>query len=115
MCQVIIDSQPLTMAVLTALLFGEPIGLVQAYGLVLGVTRPSASRGKISDSLCSGHSEGSECEFELVRLNFLSDVRDTCSYIHRSDTFKLSVLILKLHLLPLFCGFFNSCVSLCFV
>lgn len=35
--QVIIDSQPLTVAVLAALLFGESIGLVGAAGLVLGV------------------------------------------------------------------------------
>lgn len=34
---VIIDSQPLTVAVLAALLFGESIGLVGAAGLVLGV------------------------------------------------------------------------------
>ncbi|XP_015581709.1 WAT1-related protein At3g02690, chloroplastic isoform X1 [Ricinus communis] len=34
---VIIDSQPLTVAVLAALLFGESIGLVGAGGLVLGV------------------------------------------------------------------------------
>lgn len=34
---VIIDSQPLTVAVLATLLFGESIGLVQASGLVLGV------------------------------------------------------------------------------
>lgn len=35
--QVIIDSQPLTVAILAALLFGESIGLVGAAGLVLGV------------------------------------------------------------------------------
>ncbi|XP_039048998.1 WAT1-related protein At3g02690, chloroplastic isoform X2 [Hibiscus syriacus] len=35
--QVIIDSQPLTVAVLAALLFNESIGLVGAAGLVLGV------------------------------------------------------------------------------
>jgi hypothetical protein len=35
--QVIIDSQPLTVAVLAALLFGESIGFVGAAGLVLGV------------------------------------------------------------------------------
>ena len=35
--QVIIDSQPLTVAVLAALLFGESIGIVGAAGLVLGV------------------------------------------------------------------------------
>ncbi|KAK6917974.1 EamA domain [Dillenia turbinata] len=35
--QVIIDSQPLTVAVLAALLFDESIGLVGAVGLVLGV------------------------------------------------------------------------------
>ena len=35
--QVIIDSQPLTVAVLAAFLFGESIGLVGAAGLVLGV------------------------------------------------------------------------------
>jgi len=35
--QVIIDSQPLTVAVLAALLFGESIGVVGAAGLVLGV------------------------------------------------------------------------------
>lgn len=35
--QVIIDSQPLTVAVLAALLFGESIGFVGATGLVLGV------------------------------------------------------------------------------
>lgn len=35
--QVIIDSQPLTVAILAALLFGESIGLVGAVGLVLGV------------------------------------------------------------------------------
>lgn len=35
--QVIIDSQPLTVAILAALLFGESIGLVGATGLVLGV------------------------------------------------------------------------------
>lgn len=34
---VIIDSQPLTVAVLAALLFGESIGVVGAVGLVLGV------------------------------------------------------------------------------
>ena len=34
--QVIIDSQPLTVAVLAALLFGESIGVVGAAGLVLG-------------------------------------------------------------------------------
>ncbi|XP_010549885.1 PREDICTED: WAT1-related protein At3g02690, chloroplastic [Tarenaya hassleriana] len=34
---VIIDSQPLTVAVLAALLFGESIGIVRAGGLVLGV------------------------------------------------------------------------------
>ncbi|KDP46952.1 hypothetical protein JCGZ_07969 [Jatropha curcas] len=34
---VIIDSQPLTVAVLAALLFGESIGLVGAAGLILGV------------------------------------------------------------------------------
>ncbi|XP_027336673.1 WAT1-related protein At3g02690, chloroplastic isoform X3 [Abrus precatorius] len=34
---VIIDSQPLTVAVLAALLFGESIGIVGAAGLVLGV------------------------------------------------------------------------------
>ncbi|POO03353.1 EamA domain containing protein [Trema orientale] len=34
---VIIDSQPLTVAILAALLFGESIGLVGASGLVLGV------------------------------------------------------------------------------
>lgn len=33
----IIDSQPLTVAVLAALLFGESIGSVGAAGLVLGV------------------------------------------------------------------------------
>lgn len=33
----IIDSQPLSVAVLAALLFGESIGLVGAAGLVLGV------------------------------------------------------------------------------
>lgn len=33
----IIDSQPLTVAVLAALLFGESIGFVGAAGLVLGV------------------------------------------------------------------------------
>ncbi|MCH91877.1 WAT1-related protein [Trifolium medium] len=37
MWQVIIDSQPLTVAVLAALLFGESIGAVGAAGLVLGV------------------------------------------------------------------------------
>lgn len=35
--QVIIDSQPLTVAVLAALLFGESIGIVGAAGLALGV------------------------------------------------------------------------------
>jgi len=35
--QVIIDSQPLTVAVLASLLFGESIGVVGAAGLVLGV------------------------------------------------------------------------------
>ena len=35
--QVIIDSQPLTVAVLASLLFGESIGFVGAAGLVLGV------------------------------------------------------------------------------
>jgi len=35
--QIIIDSQPLTVAVLAALLFGESIGVVGAAGLVLGV------------------------------------------------------------------------------
>lgn len=35
--QVIIDSQPLTVAILAALLFGESIGIVGAAGLVLGV------------------------------------------------------------------------------
>ena len=35
--QVIIDSQPLTVAILAALLFGESIGLVGATGLVFGV------------------------------------------------------------------------------
>lgn len=35
--QVIIDSQPLTVAILAALLFGESIGFVGAAGLVLGV------------------------------------------------------------------------------
>lgn len=35
--QVIIDSQPLTVAVLAALLFGESIGVVGSAGLVLGV------------------------------------------------------------------------------
>lgn len=33
----IIDSQPLTVAVLAALLFGESIGFIGAAGLVLGV------------------------------------------------------------------------------
>lgn len=33
----IIDSQPLTVAILAALLFGESIGVVGAGGLVLGV------------------------------------------------------------------------------
>lgn len=37
MLQVIIDSQPLTVAVLASFLFGESIGLVRAGGLVLGV------------------------------------------------------------------------------
>jgi drug/metabolite transporter (DMT)-like permease len=35
--QVIIDSQPLTVAILANLLFGESIGIVGASGLVLGV------------------------------------------------------------------------------
>lgn len=35
--QVIIDSQPLTVAILASLLFGESIGYVGAAGLVLGV------------------------------------------------------------------------------
>ena len=35
--QVIIDSQPLTVAILASLLFGESIGIVGAAGLVLGV------------------------------------------------------------------------------
>lgn len=35
--QVIIDSQPLTVAVLAALLFGESISLIGAAGLLLGV------------------------------------------------------------------------------
>lgn len=35
--QVIIDSQPLTVAILAALLFDESIGLVGAAGLVVGV------------------------------------------------------------------------------
>lgn len=35
--QVIIDSQPLTVAVLASLLFGESIGLLGSAGLVLGV------------------------------------------------------------------------------
>lgn len=35
--QVIIDSQPLTVAILAAFLFGESIGFVGAAGLVLGV------------------------------------------------------------------------------
>lgn len=35
--QVIIDSQPLTVAVLASLLFGESIGYIGAAGLVLGV------------------------------------------------------------------------------
>jgi drug/metabolite transporter (DMT)-like permease len=35
--QVIIDSQPLTVAVLASLLFGESIGAIGAGGLVLGV------------------------------------------------------------------------------
>lgn len=35
--QVIIDSQPLTVAVLASFLFNESIGLVGAAGLVLGV------------------------------------------------------------------------------
>lgn len=33
----IIDSQPITVAILAALLFGESIGLVGAAGLLLGV------------------------------------------------------------------------------
>lgn len=33
----IIDSQPLTVAVLASLLFGESIGFIGAAGLVLGV------------------------------------------------------------------------------
>lgn len=33
----IIDSQPLTVAVLASLLFGETIGFIGAAGLVLGV------------------------------------------------------------------------------
>lgn len=35
--QVIIDSQPLTVAILAAILFGESIGAIGAAGLVLGV------------------------------------------------------------------------------
>ena len=35
--QVIIDSQPLTVAILASLLFGESIGFVGGTGLVLGV------------------------------------------------------------------------------
>ena len=35
--QVIIDSQPLTVAVLAALIFGESIGFIGAAGLGLGV------------------------------------------------------------------------------
>lgn len=35
--QVIIDSQPLTVAILAALLFGESIGLIGGAGLILGV------------------------------------------------------------------------------
>ena len=35
--QVIIDSQPLTVSILAALLFGESIGAIGAAGLVLGV------------------------------------------------------------------------------
>lgn len=35
--QVIIDSQPLTVAILAALFFGESIGFLGAAGLVLGV------------------------------------------------------------------------------
>jgi hypothetical protein len=35
--QVIIDSQPLTVAILASLLFGESIGAIGAGGLVLGV------------------------------------------------------------------------------
>ena len=35
--QVIIDSQPLTVAILASLLFGESIGFVGGAGLVLGV------------------------------------------------------------------------------
>lgn len=35
--QVIIDSQPLTVAVLASLLFGESISLVGVAGLILGV------------------------------------------------------------------------------
>lgn len=35
--QVIIDSQPLTVAILAALLFGESIGEIGVGGLVLGV------------------------------------------------------------------------------
>lgn len=37
MSQVIIDSQPLTVAILASLLFGESIGYIGAAGLVLGV------------------------------------------------------------------------------
>lgn len=35
--QVIIDSQPLTVAILASLLFGESIGYIGAAGLILGV------------------------------------------------------------------------------
>lgn len=37
MLQVIIDSQPLTVAILASLLFGESMGPAGAVGLVLGV------------------------------------------------------------------------------
>ncbi|XLT01273.1 hypothetical protein HN51_050624 [Arachis hypogaea] len=79
--QVIIDSQPLTVAVLAALLFGESIGIVGAAGLVLGVvglvllegaivTSPKGTTTYELPSICLFGSEGSLCLLQLPMLSF---------------------------------------------
>ncbi|XP_020992099.1 WAT1-related protein At3g02690, chloroplastic [Arachis duranensis] len=78
---VIIDSQPLTVAVLAALLFGESIGIVGAAGLVLGVvglvllegatvTSPKGTTTYELPSICLFGSEGSPCLLQLPVLSF---------------------------------------------
>uniref|UniRef100_A0A6N2KD75 EamA domain-containing protein n=1 Tax=Salix viminalis TaxID=40686 RepID=A0A6N2KD75_SALVM len=60
--QVIIDSQPLTVAILANLLFGESIGIVGTSGLVLGVIGLLLLEWRMVDaSCCSEHGSCTSC------------------------------------------------------